>query len=57
MSSPYTDGRSRVVLVSGGNKECLALLFLTRALGAAFSQTTHDVLALDKKDGGKDWKG
>lgn len=49
-SPPYTDGRSRVILANDGTKDCLALL-LTPALVAALSQTTHDILALEKKDG------
>lgn len=49
-SPPYTDGRSHVILANDGTKDCLALL-LTPALVAALSQTTYDILALEKKDG------
>ncbi len=47
---PYTDGRSRVVLAHDGTKDCLAVL-LTPTLVAALNQITHDISALDRKDG------
>lgn len=47
---PYTDGRSRIVLANDDTKDCLALL-LTPTLVAALNQITHDILALEKKDG------
>ena len=45
---PYTDGPSRVILADDGTKDCLALL-LTPDLVAALNQTTHDMLALQRK--------
>lgn len=47
---PYTAGPSRIISANDGTKDCLALL-LTPNLVAALNQITHDILALERKDG------
>ncbi|CAF9916613.1 hypothetical protein IMSHALPRED_003247 [Imshaugia aleurites] len=49
-SPAYTDGTNRVISANDGTKDCLALL-LTPNLVAALNQMTHDIRALQRKDG------